>query len=143
MADDPTISRAGFNAMRWDCEKSGCFNVKRRPKIEVFTECFPRKINFGDVDGLVELNGFFCMLEWKGDGGAIRTGQRMTYERFTRTKGNIVFVVKGDAETMRVEGYSTFWKGSAQKYREATLGNVKAGVHRWALWTNDHRGDAP
>ena len=49
----------GYNPMRWDCEKSGCFNVKCRPKIEVFAECFPGRINFGDMDGRVELGGYF------------------------------------------------------------------------------------
>ena len=35
----------GYNPMRWDCERDGCFNVLRRPKIEVFADCFPRRIN--------------------------------------------------------------------------------------------------
>ena len=64
----------GFNPMRWDCDTDGCFNVKRRPKIEMFADCFPRRINFGDVDGLVEIGGRFCLLEWKGQGGALRRG---------------------------------------------------------------------
>lgn len=47
----------GYNPLRWDCERRGCFNLKRRPKIEVFAECFPGRINFGDVDGIVEIGG--------------------------------------------------------------------------------------
>jgi len=51
--------------MRWDCEKQGCFNLKKRPKIELFADCFPGAISFGDVDGRVEYKGRFLELEWK------------------------------------------------------------------------------
>ena len=101
----------GFNPMRWCCKKDGCFNDLRRPKIEVFAVCFPGRINFGDMDGLVEINGYFGMLEWKGKGGVIKLGQRITFERFTRHLGNTVFVVEGDAKTMKVGRYCCFWKG--------------------------------
>src|SRR6185312_11715137 len=96
---------SGFNPMRWNCAADGCFNVKRRPKIELFTDCFPRRINFGDVDGLVELNGSFCLLEWKGKGGSVRRGQELSYIQFTKIPNNIVFIVDGDAETMNVNRY--------------------------------------
>ena len=35
------IRADGYNPLRWDCERQGCFNLKRRPKIEVFADCFP------------------------------------------------------------------------------------------------------
>ena len=35
----------GYNPLRWDCERQGCFNLKRRPKIEVFADCFPGRIS--------------------------------------------------------------------------------------------------
>lgn len=125
------IKPGGFNPMRWDCERDGCFNLKRRPKIEAFADCFPGRINFGDVDGLVEFGGNFCLLEWKGAGGRLRDGQRRSYETFTKGNGNIVFVVYGNAETMKVEGYSVFWQGCNVKYREADIETVKAGIRKW------------
>lgn len=125
----------GFNPMRWRCDKDGCFNEKRRPKIEAFSDCFPRRINFGDVDGIVELGGRFCLLEWKGEGGTIRTGQRILYQRFTLSMaGNIVFVVNGDAETMAVRSYSLFWRGKAVPEITATIEDVKARIRRWSGW---------
>lgn len=130
---------AGFNPMRWQCDRDGCFNQKRRPKIEAFADCFPRCINFGDVDGLVELNCSFCLLEWKGDGGAVRQGQRLSYVAFTRTPGNVVFVVEGDAESMAVRRYLTFWRGEQCDWVEASLDDVKKRIRAWAHWTQHRR----
>lgn len=125
----------GFNPMTWDCNKGGvglnCFNVKRRPKIEVFSDCFPRRINFGDVDGLVELNGYFCLLEWKGEGGSVRTGQRISYEAFTRHNGNVVFVVNGNPETMVVQSYQMFWQGKESNTHSSTMDQLKSRIKKW------------
>lgn len=133
----------GFNPMRWRCDKDGCFNEKRRPKIEAFADCFPRRINFGDVDGMVELEGRFCLLEWKGDGGAVRTGQRILYQRFTVSwPGNIVFVINGDAETMAVRSYSLFWRGKGTPEVSASLDDVKERIRRWASWVQCERSAA-
>lgn len=124
----------GFNPLRWECEKDGCFNIKRRPKIQAFAGCFPRGINFGDVDGLVELAGAFCLLEWKGRGGSVKTGQRMSYIKFTLSHGNIVFVVSGDAETMEVTDYSIFWRGKQGVKIVGNLRDVKKRISAWAKW---------
>lgn len=128
------MAAAGFNPMRWKCERDGCFNTKRRPKIEAFAECFPRRINFGDVDGIVELCGKFCMLEWKGDGGSLRQGQTMTYRAFTSIPGNTVFVVQGDAETMDVERYCVFWQGRQCPWVVGGLAEVKGRIRSWVNW---------
>ena len=126
---------AGHNPMRWDCDRDGCFNALRRPKIEVFAECFPRRINFGDVDGMVELNGRFCLLEWKGEGGSIRTGQRIAYERFSALPGNVVFVVNGDAKTMGIESYCCFWAGSQGPWTPANIESLKDRIRQWVKYT--------
>ena len=125
---------AGENPMRWQCGSDGCFNQKRRPKIERFADCFPRRINFGDVDGLVELNGRFCMLEWKGQGGSIHTGQRLSFEAFTRITGNVVFVVDGDAETMEVTQYRVFWRGKQEPAVPGDINRLKQRIANWAAW---------
>lgn len=122
---------SGFNPMRWHCELDGCFNIKRRPKIEVFADCFPRRINFGDVDGLVEIGGVFCLLEWKGEGGSIKHGQRLSYTAFTALPGNIVFIIDGDAETMLVKRYCIFWAGRQHAWIDAALDDVKTRMRGW------------
>jgi hypothetical protein len=121
--------------MRWSCQRDGCFNIKRRPKIEVFAECFPRRINFGDVDGLVELNGRFCLLEWKGEGGTVKFGQAMSYTNFTKIPGNVVFVVDGNAETMEITRYTIFWGGKRLPAVAADLAGLKDRIRRWAQQT--------
>jgi hypothetical protein len=121
----------GFNPMRWDCEKQGCFNLKRRPKIEVFADCFPRRINFGDVDGLVELNSKALLLEWKSIKGTLPKGQEIAFKNLT-TEGNITTLcVVGDAETMECTHYGFFWQGKWHKYRPTSLEDVKEFLKRW------------
>lgn len=132
----------GFNKLRWNCKNKGCFNIKCRPKIETFAECFPRRINFGDVDGLVEYGGMFCLLEWKSKGATVRQGQARSYMAFTAFEGNIVFVVDGDAETMDVKSYFTFWKGRRQQVRQANLEEIKTRIRSWVKWI-DSRSSPP
>lgn len=72
----------GLPDPRWDCRTQGCFNLKKRPKIERFADCLPGRIAFTDVDGVIELCGNFLYLEWKSHqdlGG----GQRILFERLT------------------------------------------------------------
>ena len=122
----------GYNPVRWSCEKNGCFNKLRRPKIEVFAGCFPRRVNFGDVDGLVELGGSFCLLEWKGEGGSIKVGQQISLSRFTLIPGNFVLAIEGNAETMEVRRLSRFWGGKQRPWEVADLERVKHELQEWA-----------
>ena len=137
---------AGYNPMRHDCHLGGrgenCFNVTRRPKIEVFADCFPRKCNFGDIDGAVELGGHICLLEWKGEGGVVSYAQSKTYQAHTRYLGNVVFVVMGDAKTMSVRGYSIWWRGRHQPFVACDLDTLKQRLRRWATWADKARAAA-
>jgi len=127
----------GFNPMRYKCEDSGCFNVKMRPKIEMFSDCFPGRISFGDVDAEVEINGRFLQLEWKTHGKNIPTGQAIKYKHYTRQKGWLVIVAVGCAETMKVERSCFFWKGKQSAWQEYDpeigLLEVKRQVEAWAF----------
>ena len=101
----------GYNPLRWDCAAQGCFNLKRRPKIELFADCFPGRINFGDVDGIVEIGGNALLLEWKSEPRELPAGQRLLYQRLSRSGPVAVMIVVGDAETMLVDGTSIFDRG--------------------------------
>jgi|TARA_R110002153_G_scaffold240647_1_gene395357 tricorn protease-like protein len=118
-------------ALRWDCETQGCFNKKLRPKIEVFRDCFPRNISFGDVDGIVELNSAFLMLEWKSPGGEVTTGQRIMYQRFSKTKNSAAIIAEGNAETMDVTAYQTYWEGRKGERKESDLDGLKDKIREW------------
>lgn len=136
------------NTLLYDCNLSGCFNVRKRPKIERFHPCFPRGINFGDVDAMVELSGAFCLLEWKGDGGVLKTGQRLAYEAFVRLhERNVVFVVHGDPETMVVQEFSILMRTGTGAVnwtvcKNTSFEELSKRVARWAKWADEEKGRA-
>lgn len=128
--------------MRWNCESDGCFNELRRPKLEMFADCFPGLINFGDVDGRVEMGGYFCELEWKGRAGSIGVGQRRAFEAVTKTRGNVVFVVEGHANTMEVRRFCRFWASRQHDWTDGDLDAVKASIRGWVQWVQSQRSAA-
>jgi hypothetical protein len=131
----------GYNPLRWDCLRRGCFNLKRRPKIEVFAECFPGRINFGDVDGIVEINGNALLLEWKSEAQELPTGQRILYERLTHNGLCSAMIIVGDAETMIAVATSIFDRGikyPAHGYEPADLACIKDRLAAWSRWAERH-----
>lgn len=131
----------GYNPLRWDCAAQGCFNLKRRPKIELFADCFPGRINFGDVDGIVEIGGNALLMEWKSEPRALPAGQRLLYQRLSRSGPVAVMIVVGDAETMRVDGTSIFDRGLRYPpygYEPADLACIKRRLAAWSEWAERH-----
>ena len=129
---------SGSNPMRWDCEKQGCFNKLKRPKIEQFSDCFPGRINFGDVDGIVEIAGRALLLEWKPGKDALRTGQRIMYERLTRDKLLSVILVCGNAETMEISSFAQFCSGKQRPWKDGSMDDVKKWIRAWVAWAQKH-----
>lgn len=125
------------NPMRWNCEKRGCFNAKKRPKIEVFSSCFTRGVNFGDVDAEVECSGLFLRLEWKPACVDLNNGQARSLKAFTELRfGNLCIVIAGDAETMRVFGVQTVFDGKFSSWNMADASGVKQIVKKWWRWAD-------
>lgn len=124
----------GFNPITWDCEKQGCFNKVCRPKIEQFAECFPGNIAFGDVDAIAEVNHRLLLLEWKSPRGALKTSQRIMYERTTRGRLLTAFVVVGDPETMAVQQAARFDDGVCTDLGKISLDGVKEMIIGWVNW---------
>jgi hypothetical protein len=117
--------------MRWDCKKQGCFNLKCRPKIEVFADCFPGRINFGDVDGIVEINSKGLILEWKCFSDNIPIGQEIMYKRLSESGNLSTIGVFGNAESMNVKRYCWFRNGIWEGWEGATLEDVKGQMMEW------------
>lgn len=128
------MSGNGFNPMYYNCEKQGCFNQKRRPKIEVFADCFPGKINFGDVDAIVEINGKGLLLEWKNYAGELPTGQSIMYRRLTKGQILSVVCVHGDAETMAIYDVAFVFDGAWQGWQSSNLDDLKDVIRSWVAW---------
>ncbi len=119
--------------MRWDCERQGCFNLKKRPKIEQLVDCLPDKIAFTDVDGLVEVNSNFLFIEWKSHRD-IGTGQRILFERLTWSCPATVFIVEGDAETMAIESMAIAWKGTIGEHTVSDIDMLRNKIREWVEW---------
>jgi hypothetical protein len=131
------IPANGFNPLRWDCAKRGCFNLKRRPKIELFADCFPGRMSFGDVDGIVEVAGNALLLEWKSEERDLPAGQRILFERLTRNSPVSVLIVVGDAETMVIEAVAFFFEGTRsppEGFHPADLEAVKDHLSTWSTY---------
>jgi hypothetical protein len=129
---------SGENPLRWDCEKQGCFNLKKRPKIQVFAECFPRNIQMGDVDGAVEFENREIVLEWKSYRD-VSKGQHIMFTRLTDDKRKTVIVVSGDAETMCVDAYGVYYGGRWYGWFDTDLSGVKEFFSRWVEWAQKNR----
>jgi hypothetical protein len=139
------MSDAGYNPMRWDCERQGCFNKKCRPKIEVFHDLFPGRINFSDIDGIVEMRGHGLLLEWKREPipfnridpmtGEVRsTGQGIMYGRLTRGQTLSVLCAAGDAEMMEVTDTASFFDGEYHDWATDTLDGLRDKIGSWVKW---------
>jgi hypothetical protein len=132
------MSALGYNPLRWDCDKNGCFNVKRRPKIETFAECFPRKCNFGDVDGIVEIEGRGLVLEWKGEPMALPVGQSIMWKRLTKDRTITLLCVAGDPQTMDVTHRAMICSGTWRDWKPSSLSDLKASIREWVRWAEAH-----
>ena len=132
------MAKDGYNPMRWDCETKGCFNKRKRPKIEVFHGNFPGKINFSDVDGIVEISGNALMLEWKDKNVPIPKGQQIMYERLSEHGPITVMCVAGDAETMEVYQYGIFHKGKFTGWKDADMELIQDKIRKWTHYALDN-----
>ena len=130
-------SANGCNPMRWDCATQGCFNLKKRPKIERFADCLPGRIAFSDIDAIVEIGGNLLLLEWK-DHPHISTGQRVLFERLTRLCPAAVLVVEGDAEHMEIIAVTTVWQGAFSAAEKDDLEGLRTRIKQWAGWALQH-----
>ena len=123
----------GHNPMRWDCQTQGCFNRKKRPKIEMFADCLPGRIAFSDVDAVAEICGNLLFLEWKDHQG-LGTGQRILFERITALCPATVMIIEGDAEHMTVDSVRLAWRGKLGPCESADLESVRKAIRKWSAW---------
>jgi hypothetical protein len=130
------MEKAMKNRMMWNCERDGCFNILKRPKLEHLSEALPGKCAFGDVDGIAEINGYGLLLEWKPAPVALSEGQRIMYERLTRSKILTVLVIAGDARTMAISHVAHFFRGKWTGWQASSLDGVRTAIRSWVAWTD-------
>ena len=123
-----------FQPLRWQCSQHGCYNDKLRLKFGVFKDCLPGKISFTDIDGTVEVNGYFLFIEWKsGMPSDLSAGQRIYLERLTRLSHRIKAVLAaGDAETMEVSHIRVIANGSVGQWEPIDIAGLKQRIRVWS-----------
>jgi hypothetical protein len=123
----------GCNPLRWDCSKRGCYSEQNRPKIEIFADCFPGRINFGDVDaGIVEINSRALYLEWKGSAVDIPKGQDIMFRNLSKTGLLTIVTVAGNAQSMDISAVGWYISGEFSGWQEAGVDRVKRLFSAWA-----------
>ena len=123
----------GYNPLQWDCSTQGCFNRRKRPKIEMFASCLPGRIAFSDIDGVVEVQGNFLFLEWKSH-GEIPLGQKILFQRLTQFAPATVLIVEGNAETMEVDTIRYVSSGHVDEPFDADVGKLSELIEEWSTW---------
>lgn len=121
-----------FRPMQYDREIDGCFNVRHRLDFSQWYDCLPGRISFSDIDAITEVAGNFLILEWKSNVGELPTGQRIMFERMTRSSPFTVICAAG--EKSKPVSAQLFWKGKSQEWQTTTAADLKARIKRWSAW---------
>lgn len=133
------MNTANFKPMRWQCSEHGCYNDKLRLKFGVFSDCFERGISFTDVDGSVEVNGYFLFVEWKnGPPVSLQRGQRLYFNNLTLISNRVtVLQVAGNAETMNVTHIRVVKRGSFGPWEQIDLMGLRQRIKDWRVCAED------
>jgi hypothetical protein len=80
-------------SIRWDCEKDGCYKDNCIPDWKWLEGLLPRGCRPTDIDGIVEIDNKFLVLEWKSHGAGLLKAQQMVFERLTVLSTDILVVI--------------------------------------------------
>jgi hypothetical protein len=125
--------------LRHDCEKHGCYRDELWDWTP-FNDCFGNSgIRISDVDGMVERNGLFLMLDGKRDGAPISAGQLRMYKQFA-LKGGHVIVFHGQPP-VTVATVRQWLPGDDNVVgpTQCDLAGLKRIVADWYEWANGMR----
>lgn len=105
----------------WSC-LDGCFTGKMRPT---------------DIDGLIERNGRFLLLEAKSSGATLGRGQQRTYDALLATGYFTVIVIWGHKQQPERIRVSTKHNGKVVSIEQAAnLDVLREMVRRWFVFAN-------
>jgi hypothetical protein len=102
--------------LRHHCQRDGCYK-DRLPDWGILDGCFPRGIRPSDIDGCVEINGHFLMLEWKPRNGFLTRGQLLMFQGITAgtTRGQVVVIYGDPGVPAEIE----VWQRGNRQFRQA------------------------
>lgn len=123
--------------LRHQCSVNGCYKEKL-PDWGILEGCFPRGIRPSDVDGIVELNGWFLMLEWKPKSGFLTQGQRRMFLNITAgSRRAQVLVIYGDKDTpAEIELYQ---RGKRQFRQVCDLAFLRWFCQQWGIFAANRK----
>ena len=123
----------GYNPMRHDCDKNGCWNKLYRPRIEFFAEVLPRNIGMTDIDATVEVGGHFLIMEWKSHDAKLQTGQKIYFERLTALSEKItVVVVSCENHPEDITSCQVIKGGKLHHIEQCDFDGLQRRVKNWA-----------
>lgn len=92
-----------------------------------------------DIDGAVERNGHFLLIETKRPGESIPVGQRIALERLCDTLGRrgvllVMWGEKDDPTELQLR-----WNGRWLPKERCDMFSARERIHRWFMWSDGHR----
>lgn len=99
--------------------------------------CFGGRIKPTDIDGMVERNGLFLVLEAKSPGTHIPTGQALTFEAMRRKGDTTIFIVWGETDN---PGEIQIWtRHKIHDKQKCDLALLRLCCKRWYDFANRNR----
>lgn len=117
----------------WDCDKKGCFNVKKRLKFRAFIDGLPiRMRSMSDIDGFYERNGYCCFIEAK-DNVDVSKAQMLAFKNLSALNEKIIcFCIDVDAETMDLRSWFAIHKGRAYDTEYGNMADFNERMKQWS-----------
>lgn len=116
------------------------FILSKMPQVYGWLKgAFPRGILPTDVDGEVELNGYFLRLEFKHDdalrNGRVPRGQMMCFQRLAKT-GYFTIMLIGVNQFGEPSCFEMWHRDKISKLEETTSHLLRARCAAWAKWAD-------
>lgn len=83
--------------LRHKCDSNGCYVDKLFTDWTYFNHSMPNKLGVTDLDGVIERNGMFFIIEYKSNRKQVEQGQLIMLKRLSSLKCFTVYVVWGSA----------------------------------------------
>ena len=120
-------------SIRWNCNTDGCYKEKCVPDWGPLDGYLPRGCRPTDVDGIIEIDGRFLLLEFKSHGGQLQCAQRWLFERLTADSSNVLVVVMS-AGTNELESLQKIRFVRNGKMGEWIPCNLSQFIERYRNW---------
>jgi hypothetical protein len=128
--------------MQWDCAKAGCFNEEHRLDFSYFKPALPGRISFTDIDGVLEINGYFLFLEMKSHQNDLPRGQQICFEQLTKESDKkVVVFLCGKAKGMRITLMRHLYNGVYSDWEPCDLNGVIQFIEEFCQWAKNNGHD--